>query len=313
MSPELCKFTLCDWRIPEQVGSDVDSNAAIEALYQEQLRLQREEDQLEKARDLARDHGPKTARYWAQQILERFEDAAEKGEEIRVLATWDRIKPEVPFWVNDIWKAREDYGFVIYKSREVEQRPAAAIRRWLTNYNAEEDSENFVGIENAATHFKLTAPTLSKLRVLKNTFLALTNDCVFPQLDTCDLEHGITDESQPNTLLPSDIPQFFLWVYDAEWKPPNPPDDDDEEETSPSAGEDCECKGSYVGGHGGADEDGYQGRVKVDIRILFSWFYYARLMEADLKDLWRKAQSLPDRTWTCRAAFYDPSQPEALV
>ncbi|KAK7429793.1 hypothetical protein QQZ08_003638 [Neonectria magnoliae] len=60
----------------------------------------------------------------------------------------------------------------------------------------------------------MTAPNLSKPRVLENTFLALMSDCIFLQLDTCDLEHGIADESQPNTLLPSDILQIFLWAYD---------------------------------------------------------------------------------------------------
>lgn len=123
MSPELCKFTLCDWRIPEKPSDD--STHDIEVLYQEQLRLQREKDPLERAREVCRGRNQKTGQYWAQQMLEKFEAAAKKGEEMRVLATWDRIKPEVPFWINDIFRSKEVYGFIIYKSKEIEQRPVA--------------------------------------------------------------------------------------------------------------------------------------------------------------------------------------------
>lgn len=123
MSPELCKFTLCDWRTPEKPSDD--SAHDIEVLYQEQLRLQLEKSPLERAREICRGPHHKTAQYWAQKMLEKFEAAAQKGEEMRVLATWDRIKPDVPFWVNDIFRSKERYGFNIYKSKEVEQRPAA--------------------------------------------------------------------------------------------------------------------------------------------------------------------------------------------
>ena len=39
LSPELCKFTLCDWRVPRWEKFDGDANAAVEAMYQEQLQL----------------------------------------------------------------------------------------------------------------------------------------------------------------------------------------------------------------------------------------------------------------------------------
>ncbi|KPM41447.1 hypothetical protein AK830_g5147 [Neonectria ditissima] len=120
--------------IPEQGNDSGNSNPGIEVLYQDQLRLQRER------------RGTRRSRYSTVS-----KNATEKGEELCVLATWDRIKPRFLFWIGDIWKAREEYDFVIYKSKEVEQRPAAARRRWLTTYNVEEDSENFIGLESAAT------------------------------------------------------------------------------------------------------------------------------------------------------------------
>lgn len=55
MSPELCKFTLCDWRIPKYPSGD--SSADTEILYQEELHLQRERAPLEKAREMGLDRG----------------------------------------------------------------------------------------------------------------------------------------------------------------------------------------------------------------------------------------------------------------
>ena len=44
-----------------------------------------------------------------------------------------RYRP--PPWVEDIKQSREEYGFVIYESREVESRPVVAKARWFQVFN----------------------------------------------------------------------------------------------------------------------------------------------------------------------------------
>lgn len=160
------------------------------------------------------------------------------------------------------------------------------------------------------------------------------------------------DIGRPNTppssdavvkLSPTDLPRFFLWAYDANWGPPsskqavgdtvefakatNPPTGNERHdlvEGQPQPGAtgkgknieaDCNCKGLFATNANTVekDEDGYEGRVKVDISVLFSWFYYARLQGYDMKDLWRRAQSLPNQTWTCKPDDSDLSKPQALI
>lgn len=159
---------------------------------------------------------------------------------------------------------------------------------------------------------RIAARDLELPRVLKNTFLVLTNDCVFPQLDTFDVsarfepdENGFVFED-PELYQKRTIPTLFIWAYDTTWQPSNPPSVADLAITE--SHEDCK----YSQGQNDVCEAEYQGRVKVDITVLFSWFYYARLMEVDLRDMWKKAQTLPEQIWTCRAG-YDPSQPSALI
>lgn len=162
-------------------------------------------------------------------------------------------------------------------------------------------------------HFRNAAREAEMPRILKNTFLVLTNDSVFPQLDTFDVSARIEpDETgfvfdDPERDRTRTIPSLFIWAYDATWRPSNPPSVADLAITASHE----DCKNSK--GHINACEAEYQGRVKVDIAVLFSWFYYARLMEVDLEDMWKKAQGLPDQIWTCKATFHDPSQPEALI
>lgn len=159
-------------------------------------------------------------------------------------------------------------------------------------------------------HFKTMESTnSSKPRILKNTFLVLSNDCIFPDLDTHELNYDSIHGPSPGKLRPEQLPTFFLWAYDPDWEPPNPPTGISNEE----AVEGCTCGGKFTKGYGGADEDGYKGRVKVSIADLFCWFYYARTHGVDLKDLWRKAKAMENQTWWSKGAYWDPSQPEWLV
>ena len=68
-SHELCKFSLCDWRMPQEFNSGSDANTAVELLYQEQLRLEREQGPLEAARAAVRSGADRRARSYAQRVL----------------------------------------------------------------------------------------------------------------------------------------------------------------------------------------------------------------------------------------------------
>jgi hypothetical protein len=65
----------------------------------------------------------------------------------------------------------------------------------------------------------------------------------------------------------------WVWAYDANW-------DGSEEETV-------------------FDGEKYQGRVKVAIWSVKSWFYGARWEGVSLRDMWLKAQQHPKRLWEC--------------
>ena len=93
-----------------------------------------------------------------------------------------------------------------------------------------------------------------------------------------------------------DFPKFFVWVYDAEWELPS--------------------VGTLPLGHTAqesSDEDGYQGRLKVDVRVLFTWFYHAMVQGSDLKALWRRAQTLQDQVWTAEVNKVTWEGPRQLV
>jgi hypothetical protein len=320
-TPAACKFMICDMRIsPFDPGDPV---ARIEAAYQEQLRLEREDDDLERARDLVRSPDVRLARSNARAILREFEMAAERGEdEPDAQAIWARIGPRDPEWVRDIDESSEDYGFAILTSREARARPQAAHDQWMTVFNEAYRADNLGGFkarprvqgghrlvpymnpywvrldndddlsseeDHAAMRdmFKdKIRPGLPNPRYPRDTFLVLSNDCLFPELDTVDLDIHDEKEGWESRPMSRDMPTFFLWAYDAEWSPP---------------------EGLR------ADQDGYQGRVKVAVRALLVWFYYTRITGVGVKALWQRSLELKDGVWTCENDIFNPGEPKQLT
>lgn len=326
-TPFACQYMLCDTRIPSNAAEDAE--ASLEAAYQEQLRMERDGDRLEKAREQVRTKEWKRARRNARAILQEFEAAAERGEQHTGMDIWSRIGPKTPSWVTEILEnGQPHYGYALFTTKEANSRPHIAHKRWMKVFNEWMDRyDNFSGYKARAPMVwdgeKLrnkmfvvwveavepseTDPTTMRndfreMRevfphrwILHNTFLVLTEDCIFPELDTRRLEwsdawqfeRSILPEERPEgVLLPGDVPRFHLWAYDAEWEPP-------------------------VGKQ--ADDDGYEGRVKVDLHSLYIWFYYARLTDVDMKAMWRRSLTLKDQIWTSETDEDDPEQAEALV
>ncbi|KAF5008403.1 hypothetical protein FDECE_5309 [Fusarium decemcellulare] len=115
-SPELCKFALCDWRVPRR-RKDYNS-AGLEEMYKKHLLHVSQNTRREQARALVRPTSLKRAQYWAGKMLAEFEAAVAKGEQLDTLKAWTGMRIRTPPWVEEIAQSKEDYGFIIYKSRE---------------------------------------------------------------------------------------------------------------------------------------------------------------------------------------------------
>ncbi|KAM0351422.1 hypothetical protein ACHAP4_009563 [Fusarium culmorum] len=99
--------------------------------------------------------------------------------------------------------------------------------------------------------------------VLRNTFIVIPLELV-PAVSE---DGGFGDNHNLNP--------YWVWACDADW-------DGSDEETV-------------------VDGDKYDGRVRVAIYSLNSWFYAARWEGVSLKDMWLKAQQHPEKLWICYA------------
>ena len=109
----------------------------------------------------------------------------------------------------------------------------------------------------------------------QTTYIVVSSDCVPRELGTAP------------RIIYQNLPLLWVWAYDADWNPPSP--------------------------NRTTDDDGYDGRLKVPINRLFTWFYAARVENVDMKDMWRKAQKHPDKLWTCETLFLEDWVHEPFV
>ncbi|KAM0544391.1 hypothetical protein ACHAPJ_011853 [Fusarium lateritium] len=283
------------------------------------------------------------------------EIAAEIEEEARDRAMKQRnLSVQTSEWIADLVGPGVKYGYVIYQTKEAQQRPSVAGDLWFTVFNeSEDDGDAFPGYDTGSWNTVHDADMLSRLmlpswetpcpkhglpsqdrasafreyfqevatprlptpRMLTNTFLVLQDDFVFREVDTKGLEYresiDVLDDSL--TLFPDQLPKFYLWAYDGEWQPPSTAVAEKIEDDSAKDVDECSCRGTFLKGHDASDEDGYQGRVKVKLEVLFTWPYYARTTGIDHKDMWEKAQTMPNQTWTCGPAALGHAQPAASI
>lgn len=149
-SAELCKFALCDRRIPDGFrahGDDnVDANTAVEDLYKEQLRLECDHDSLERAREAVRSDSEKRSRHFARRMLDAFESALDKGEVPDPDKIWGEMRPRRAEWVRDIFNSRDDYGFIFFLTKEVVQGRSVAFDRWSVYFHGKRDDDAGRGV-----------------------------------------------------------------------------------------------------------------------------------------------------------------------
>ncbi|KAF4996549.1 hypothetical protein FGRMN_4433 [Fusarium graminum] len=254
-----------------------------------------------------------------QQLLEQSQDR-ELGERLMkqtfykqaLERVWKQVSPEPPAWLRHILDTQQRWGFVYYLSREAHQRYG---RNWQSTRDQINDHCSPTRVTYASIHFQGTANWF-KLQGLETENWPIFNpnqnmaededlrkhfkeymgqdrsqareDERNKEMNSVDNDGGLSPGLLRNTfivipaeLIPGNLDRreseildpYWVWAYDADW-------DGSEEETI-------------------FNGEKYQGRVKVAIWSVKSWFYAARWEGVNLRDMWLKAQRHPDKLWIC--------------
>ncbi|KAG5793614.1 hypothetical protein H9Q69_007349 [Fusarium xylarioides] len=274
---------------------DGDNSYSLQDIYES--RLQEEELQTPAARaggNIRRDV-IKVARRnakWMLLELDRLSDE-EKAQPLKdfgktVRAIWKRASHTSPAWIQEILRAQQPWGFVYYKTKEVEHPYGPRDVRGATYFgiHCQGKRNDLVALQTEVwapvisegdldeddgfrRHFQEYRQSLSSPGILQNTFIVIPIELI--------------SESQNQELDP-----YWVWAYDADW-------DNSTEETLCSSGEK------------------YQGRVKVAIYSLNAWFYAARWEGVSLRDMWLKAQMHQHKLWICYSKEMEQCDHEPYV
>ncbi|KAF5660661.1 hypothetical protein FHETE_8824 [Fusarium heterosporum] len=225
---------------------------------------------------------------------------------------WKQVSPEPPVWVRHILHAQQQWGFVYYLSREADQRYG---RNWQLTWDQIDNHCSPTRVTYASIHSQGTANWI-KMQELEteNWPIFNQNDNIAEDEDlrkhfkqyieegrsqTRENERNKGTSSEDNDgilspgllrntfiVIPAELVSgnlgrreseildpYWVWAYDADW-------DGSAEETISSG-------------------EKYQGRVKVAIWSVNSWFYAARWEGVNLRDMWLKAQQHPEKLWIC--------------
>ncbi|KAH7142580.1 hypothetical protein B0J13DRAFT_526039 [Dactylonectria estremocensis] len=185
-----------------------------------------------------------------------------------IKAIWKQIYAPPPAWIQQIVDAQQPWGFVFYKSREVERKYGHA---WDENWRRDIIQENTNRIPYP---FKGERPhEYTRLDYIHSG----GNEPTLKRLWTNDLTAGPISQDLPEDNALRRGPTrgtFCVWAYDADWEPSST------DVTLPNG-------------------EGYRGRVKVPIYSLNAWFYVARYEGVSVKDMWLKAQTHHLKLWIC--------------
>ncbi|KAG8667727.1 hypothetical protein FPOAC2_12913 [Fusarium poae] len=322
-------FPLDAWKLVYCDVYYVDGGSAtLQEIYEERLREDELQTPAARARELVRDKALRKARRnakWMVPAIVRFSDEAQaqvdqeyrqsmepflrftNDERVKQITLtppgygktleqiWKWVSPAPPAWIQKILEAQEQFGFVYYRSREVEQMHghdwrsawdginyhsleggvtwhsihcqgysnSLALRRletekWPTLYPNESMAEDD-DLRKQFREYREENDHLLSAGILRNTFIVIP-------IELTTEENRTHNE---DTLLDP----YWVWAYDADW-------DSSEEETV-------------------FDGEKYQGRIKVAIWSVNAWFYGARWEGVSLRDMWLKAQQHPEKLWIC--------------
>ncbi|KAF7548471.1 hypothetical protein G7Z17_g7034 [Cylindrodendrum hubeiense] len=196
---DVFKLIICDARCLEE-------GTSLQDAYDAQLREEELQTPTERAREIVRCEIEKTARRNARLIIPHLEHISpdeltqmerNKGDTIK--AIWKQIAPPPPAWIQQIVDSQQPWGFVFYKSREVERKFGYD---W---YDVWGEIKDYLSEDDALRrHFKDYKESLSSPGFLRNTFIMINDQC-------------IPEDIRRNNR--QDIDDFWVWAYDADWEP----------------------------------------------------------------------------------------------
>ncbi|RMJ08245.1 hypothetical protein BHE90_002938 [Fusarium euwallaceae] len=295
------------------------SNATLQDIYEERLREEELQTPAAQAREIVRRDVIKLARRNAKWMIPRLEQLLDeaRGQEIRqyreiLHIIWKRVSPAPPAWIQHIINAEEKWGFVYYRSREVDRKYGHRWASWWGRIMDSQlpDTERNMGDATAfSIHCQGGRPSLKFLETEDwptchaNDDLAEDDDFrkqfkEYVQDKDDLLPAGISRNTfivVPIELIPDspewdeddELDPYWVWAYDADWD---------------SSAEETTFKGET-----------YQGRVKVAYYSLKSWFYGARWEGVSLRDMWLKAQQHPDKLWICYTKYMEEWDHEPYI
>ncbi|RYO83982.1 hypothetical protein DL762_005884 [Monosporascus cannonballus] len=295
------KIIICDVRYLEE-------GANLQDAYDAQLREEELQTAAERAREVVRTEDEKIARRNAKWVIPLLEGLS--PEELAQMelqdggatkAIWKQVSPAPPAWIQQIVDTQQPWGFVFYKTREVEQKyghkwPETwdAIREntsWIPYHTGEERPLAYACL--VSIHCRGNKSILKKLWTEDWATGPVAGDLAADDALQRHFKDYRESLSSPGILrntfivvdagcIPEDLWEcnrpgyeiFWVWAYDADWEPSS---------TNDTA----------------SDGEEYQGRVKVPIYCLNAWFYAARYEGVSLRDMWLKAQNHPAKLWIC--------------
>jgi hypothetical protein len=115
------KLIVCDVRL-------LEDDASLQDAYDAQIQEEKLQTLAERAREIVRTEDEKMARRnarWFIPAIERLspEELAQMdlGYNNATKTIWKQVSPAPPAWIQQIVDAKQPWGFVFYKTREVEQ------------------------------------------------------------------------------------------------------------------------------------------------------------------------------------------------
>ncbi|RGP69884.1 hypothetical protein FLONG3_7639 [Fusarium longipes] len=314
------KLVFCDVCYP-------DGGSILQEVYEERLREEEYETPASQARELVRDKELRKARRnakWMIPAIERFSDEAQaqvdqeyrqfmefilqhcQDERMRELVLaprryqevlehiWKRVSPAPPAWIQKIVETKQKFGFIYYTSREVRQDHGHKWDSVWSDINGHclpgMVSSHSIHCQGSKNHFALKKlETENWPAFYPNESMAEDDDLrkrfrEYREEEGDRLSAGIsrntfivippelTSEENLQRTEGEALDPYWVWAYDPDWDGP----------------EEVVCNGEK-----------YQGRIKVAIWSLNSWFYAARWEGVSLQAMWLKAQQHPEKLWIC--------------
>ncbi|KAL2202371.1 hypothetical protein CC79DRAFT_1338427 [Sarocladium strictum] len=320
---EVLKLAYCDSTI-------VADKQDLTRMYEARLRDEELQTREEQARESVRTEAEKTARRNAKLLIPEIEKLTAQDIENmgltsperrkNLLAIWRRVAHPPPQWIRTIADNAKPWGFVYYKTAELEQEFGHDWKKtWDEIMTLECDLPEDLYEPGALK--RMTSESIHYGGFWMDHLHFFEEIWPTPGVvkDIDDDEGSRAQFREYRKTIPSDSPGILgntfivlekepvvkklgvnrlplaVWAHDPDWYPPTGA----EAATSKVRAEQMRL--------------GYRGRVKVLRLALDSWFYAARAENIDMYDMWLKAEREPDKIWYCRTKYIEQWDHEPFV